>query len=147
MNSYMPRLVQASGKVYRLLLLFYPHSLRRRFGREMELLFQEQLRHEWEESGYMGFLRSWYCAGSELVRIALPARLLRLTLAFLLLLASPVLYGAPKAKGAGPSAAALSEDVVTFPSGKLTLHGMLFKPAGKGRSRQFCTTTAARPAC
>ena len=77
MNSHTPRLVNASSKIYRLLLFFYPPSLRHLFGQEMELLFQEQIRDAWEESGYTGLLRSWYRATAELVRIALPARLFR----------------------------------------------------------------------
>jgi carboxymethylenebutenolidase len=132
MNGNMPRLVRASGKIYSFLLLFYPSSLRRRFGLEMELLFQEQVRDAWEESGYTGFLRSWRGAAAELVRIALPARLLQFALAFLLFLVSPALYCMPKPNRAQPFPAVPSGDVVTFPSGKLMLHGVLFKPEGDG---------------
>jgi len=70
--------------------------------------------------------------GHLLARIALRARSLRFTFAFLLLLASPVLYCTPRPSGAGTFPAAPSENVVTFPSGKLTLQGVLFKPEGMG---------------
>jgi dienelactone hydrolase len=132
MNRHTPRLVHVSGEIYRLLLFFYPPSLRHQFGQEMELLFQDQVRDGWEESGYRGFLRIWYRAVAELVRIALPARLLRFALAFLLFLVSPALYCIPKPSGVRPFPAALSGDVVTFPGGKLTLHGVFYKPEGEG---------------
>ena len=67
-----------------------------------------------------------------LARVASAARLSRFTLAFLLLLASPALYCTPKPSGDGPFPAAVSESMVTFPSGKLTLQGVLFKPEGNG---------------
>ncbi len=44
LNNDTPKLVQTSRKIFRLLLLFYPPSLRHQFGQEMELLFQDQVR-------------------------------------------------------------------------------------------------------
>lgn len=74
-NSHVPFLVHSGHRAYRLLLFFYPSSVRLGFQQEMLAVFEDQIRDGWEQSGYRGVLQSWWRALSELLYIAFPARL------------------------------------------------------------------------
>ena len=73
-SSSTPAILNAAGRAYGLLLLFYPAALRSRFAQEMSSVFEEQTHAAWEESGYTGLIESWWRALSEIVCIAFPAR-------------------------------------------------------------------------
>ncbi|HYA78778.1 MAG TPA: hypothetical protein VED65_00450 [Candidatus Bathyarchaeia archaeon] len=74
-TSQTPFLVHSGCFAYRILLLWYPSSLRSRFQQEMLAVFEDQLRGAWQLSGYRGVLESWWRALLELLCLALPARL------------------------------------------------------------------------
>lgn len=71
----MPLPVQVGGRVYTLLLVFYPSSLRAGFQQEMLSVFEDQIHFAWEQSGYRGLLQCGWRAIVELLCIAFPARL------------------------------------------------------------------------
>lgn len=71
----MPLSVQVGGRVYSLLLVFYPSSLRAGFQQEMLSVFEDQIHFAWKQSGYRGVLQCWWRAIMELLCIAFPARL------------------------------------------------------------------------
>jgi hypothetical protein len=88
LTNRIPAIVQSGCRAYSLLLFFYPYSLRCRFEQEMIAVFEDQVCHAWEQSGYSGVLRSWWRALAELLRIAFPARLESLKIPVLSLLLS-----------------------------------------------------------
>jgi hypothetical protein len=57
-----------SARIYGWLVDFYPEDLRRDFGEEMVLVFEEELR----DAGLAGAVRVWRRALVEFVRLALP---------------------------------------------------------------------------
>jgi hypothetical protein len=59
-------------KRYRLLLLAFPRHVREEFGREMELMFEEQLRMAEQNGG--SALRLWAMAASDAIRHGLAER-------------------------------------------------------------------------
>jgi hypothetical protein len=87
-NSATPAIVQTAGRLYGWLLFAYPGPLRRRFGQEMVLVFEDEVRAAWEERGFEGACRIWCCAATELFRVALPMRLETLMIPVIALLAS-----------------------------------------------------------
>jgi len=57
-----------SSRVYSVILLLYPRSLRREFGQEMVEVFSEQLRDTRRLDGWLGEVKLWGCVASETVR-------------------------------------------------------------------------------
>ena len=74
-TKQMPLLAHAGGRVYSLLLIFYPSSLRVGFEQEMLSVFEDQIHFAWEQRGYCGVLECWWRAVEELLCVAFPARL------------------------------------------------------------------------
>lgn len=70
----------ASCRLYNFLLGLYPPSLRTRFGEEMAGVFEQQIQSEWQERGFAGLARVWWCVGREILQSALPSRLMRAAL-------------------------------------------------------------------
>lgn len=70
----MPCLAQAS-RLYSLLLLCYPDSLRAGFQEEMLSVFEDQVHFAWEQSGYRGIVQCWWRAIAEMLCVAFPTRL------------------------------------------------------------------------
>jgi hypothetical protein len=70
----MTTLLSLSIRLYSATLPLYPPDLRRDFGREMAEVFAEDLVEALRHSGIAGFMRVWYCALSELIRIAAPSQ-------------------------------------------------------------------------
>ena len=75
MQTSQPFVVHSGHRAFRVLLLFYPSSLRSRFRDEMLAVFEDQVSSAWEQSGYRGVFQSWWRALSEILLIAAPARL------------------------------------------------------------------------
>lgn len=73
-TNHMPSLAQA-GRLYSLLLLCYPASLRAGFQQEMLSVFEDQIHFAWENSRYRGVVRCWWRAVAEMLCVAFPARL------------------------------------------------------------------------
>jgi hypothetical protein len=71
----MQTALTVSSQAYSMLLILYPHELRRRFAGEMIEVFEQQLEGAWQERGPMGLVRIWLYAIGELLCIALPAQL------------------------------------------------------------------------
>ena len=61
MKATMP----LSGRVYSAILLLYPRTLRREFGKEMVEVFSEQLRDARHLDGWLGELNLWGCVAGE----------------------------------------------------------------------------------
>jgi hypothetical protein len=57
-----------SGRVYSVILLFYPRTLRREFGQEMVEVFTEQLRDARRLDGWSGEMKLWGCVAGETLR-------------------------------------------------------------------------------
>jgi hypothetical protein len=64
-----------SAHLYGRLLLLYPDDLRRDFGAEMVLAFNDDMASARRDAGVRGVLRVWRCALGEVMRLALPAHL------------------------------------------------------------------------
>lgn len=71
-NRALTTLVRTSCRVYCFLQLFYPSTLRSRFGSEMADVFEQQIRGESEQHGLPGVARVWSCVASELIQNAAP---------------------------------------------------------------------------
>jgi hypothetical protein len=71
-NRALTTIVRASCRVYCFLLLFYPSTLRCRFGSHMADVFEQQIRGECEQHGVPGVARVWSCVASELIQNAAP---------------------------------------------------------------------------
>jgi hypothetical protein len=71
----MRRATVISATAFRALLRCYPEEFRRRFGREMNQVFQEQLRDAGSERGLLGMVRVWFAATTEILTAALPQHL------------------------------------------------------------------------
>jgi len=69
------RLVDLTWQVYRLLLVFYPGSYRREFGREMTLAFRDYCRWTVSRKGVLGLFQIWLTMGVDLFATALVERL------------------------------------------------------------------------
>jgi hypothetical protein len=57
-----------SSRVYSVILMLYPRTLRREFGQEMVEVFSEQLRDARQIDGSLGELKLWCCVAGETVR-------------------------------------------------------------------------------
>jgi hypothetical protein len=57
-----------SSRVYSVVLMLYPRTLRREFGQEMVEVFSEQLRDARQIDGRLGELKLWCCVAGETVR-------------------------------------------------------------------------------
>jgi hypothetical protein len=66
----MTRLLNWSSIIYSRLLWVCPKDLRRDFGPEMKLLFDDILAESWAEAGIPGIVRVWFGALGELIQIA-----------------------------------------------------------------------------
>lgn len=68
-----------SPLVYQAMLRLYPEDLQRDFGEDMADAFTEELLRAWRERGLfrkaVAMAGVWLCAASELVTIAIPAKL------------------------------------------------------------------------
>lgn len=69
----MTALLRLSSRLYSGILVLYQPDLRRDFESEMKELFDEDLAEAWQNRGFPGVLNIWWCALSEVFRIALPA--------------------------------------------------------------------------
>ena len=69
------RLVDFTWQVYRLLLVLYPGSYRREFGREMSLAFRDYCRRTARRKGALGLFQIWLTMGVDLLATALVERL------------------------------------------------------------------------
>jgi hypothetical protein len=71
--------VKFSPLIYQAMLRLYPEDLQRDFGEDMADAFTEELLRAWRERGVFrkaaAMAGVWYCAASELVTIAIPAKL------------------------------------------------------------------------
>ena len=65
----------AACRVYRWLLVFYPRELRERYGAEMMLAFNLQMRDAWKRRGTLGATRVGLSAAWEIVSVAAPLQL------------------------------------------------------------------------
>jgi len=85
--------IEASCRVYRIILLAYPARLRQEFGLDMLAVFEEQLQDASRE-GLRKMIRVWTRAVWETVRVAAPAHLApgSYGIAVLSLLSSSVLF-------------------------------------------------------
>jgi hypothetical protein len=63
-----------SSHIYGRLLALYPEDLRRDFGADMAVVFEEDLETARREEGMRGAIRVWRCALGEFLRYALPHR-------------------------------------------------------------------------
>jgi hypothetical protein len=70
----MNGVLRLSERIYGALLLLYPPDLRHEFGPEMSELFREDLDDAWRGRGFAGAVSVWWCALSEVLRIALPGQ-------------------------------------------------------------------------
>jgi hypothetical protein len=70
----MSTILTVSVRLYAAALPLYPPDLRRDFGAEMADAFAQDLADALQRNGMRGVMRVWYCAISELLRIALPSQ-------------------------------------------------------------------------
>ena len=97
----MTRYVSMGVRIYGRMVMLYPEDLRREYGAEMTLVFEEDLR----ASRMAGAIQLWLRAFGELLRIALPAgaatpavRVPAITLGLFLVMASaPLQLALPNA--------------------------------------------------
>lgn len=68
----MTTLIDASSRVYRVILLAYPSRLRNEFGSDMLSVFEQQLLDA-RRDGLTKVLRVWARVLSEIVHVAAPA--------------------------------------------------------------------------
>jgi hypothetical protein len=68
----MPQTLRRICRLYGVLLLAYPRDFRLRFGSEMAATFSNQIRDEWNQSGFAGVCRVGRGAVWELFSIAVP---------------------------------------------------------------------------
>jgi hypothetical protein len=62
-------------RVYAIVLLLYPSSLRRQFSDEMIEVFADQMRDACERDGWAGGISVWRCVAGEALRTALASHL------------------------------------------------------------------------
>ncbi len=68
----MPQTLRRICRLYGVLLLAYPRDFRLRFGSEMAATFSNQIRDEWNQSGFAGVCRggAWRSLGTVFYRRA-----------------------------------------------------------------------------
>jgi hypothetical protein len=71
-NSVLEMLLRAGRSLYGLVLPLYPWALRCRFEADMVDVFEQQLRGECEQRGFMGIARVWGGIGLDVIQSALP---------------------------------------------------------------------------
>lgn len=71
-NRALTTVVRASCRVYGLLLPLYPSTLRWQFGADMTDVFEQQIRGECEQRGFLGVVHVWCCVAAEVMENALP---------------------------------------------------------------------------
>ncbi len=64
----MPGKTALSSRIYSVILLLHPRTLRREFGEEMVEVFSQQLRDVRRIDGWPGELKLWGCVAGETVR-------------------------------------------------------------------------------
>lgn len=64
----MRQTIPMSSRVYSVILLLYPRTLRREFGQEMVAVFAEQLHDARHLNGWLGEMKLWGCVAGETVR-------------------------------------------------------------------------------
>jgi len=65
-------LLLLSSHIYTALLCPYPRDLRCEFGKDMTVVFSEDLAEAWRRAHFAGVVRVWSCTLMEVFRIALP---------------------------------------------------------------------------
>jgi hypothetical protein len=65
-------LLLLSSHIYSALLCLYPRDLRCEFGKDMTMVFAEDLAEAWRHAHMAGVVRVWSCTVIEVFRIALP---------------------------------------------------------------------------
>lgn len=62
-------------RVYAILLLLYPSTLRRQFGEEMIEVFAQQLHDACQRDGWAGGVGVWWCVVGEALRTSVSSHL------------------------------------------------------------------------
>jgi len=77
----MKSLILLNTRLYRILAMAYPEEFRRRWEPEMADTFELLLADAIREKRWTAVAGAWYTAGAELLLIAVPLHIARLTLA------------------------------------------------------------------
>lgn len=75
MTRFVRPFVHWSASIYRAILVLYPFELRYQYGDEMVAVFAEDLADACENGRADDVIGVWWRAASEVLRIALPARI------------------------------------------------------------------------
>jgi hypothetical protein len=73
----MRKAIDASIRLYDVIIFLHPADLQRRYGSEMREVFQAQLTDTWTREGAWGFIRIWFWVMAETLRGPAPSRLIQ----------------------------------------------------------------------